>query len=139
MHALCRFEQTTQWNTLCGSVRSARQDISARSIDHRTPMIIALRPAAHDRRSLFTRECPCHDPYAPFSLHVFSRDRSSARRRGLIGFLAAFALHRNLQYFSGDASRPSIDKLGCEDGGTRVFNYSIYSRKKKETIYSINI
>jgi len=129
MHALCRFEQT-QWNMLFRFVLLERTYL----LD---PSIIVLRwsscygrPRTIDAR--FSLENVLH---VLFSSCVLPCDRWSARRRAPIGFLVAFALRCNLEYFSDDASRPSIDKLGHDDDG--VINLSIGVKKERFYIYSI--
>lgn len=95
----------------------------------------ALRPAAHDRRSLFTRECPGL-PRSLCSLFAacFS-PRSSIRSREEEIWLAFSPPSRFIEIWNTFlVMRPDlrIDRLGREDDKTWVRNYST---KKEETTY----
>jgi len=136
MHALRRFEQT-QWNMLFRFVLLERTYL----LD---PSIIVLRwsscygrPRTIDARFSLENVPTCLDPYVLFSPCVLPRDHWSARRRAPIGFLAAFALRCNLEYFSDDSSRPSIDKLGHDDDGLWLVYLPAWKKKGYIYIYII--
>lgn len=84
-----------------------RSGLIQRPISSYTPMIVALRPAALDRRSLFTRECPglFRELDAPFrgSSPRDSAEFFPARRSSIgAGFLELLSRAR-VEYLSRDA------------------------------------
>lgn len=71
----------------------------------------------------------------PFRREFFAVIVDPREEEVRLAFSPHFALRRNLKYFSGDVSRPSIVKLGCEDSGARAcYSITPLCEKKKGCI-----